>query len=135
MTSRLTRTFRQVVHSYKTPNLFYSASKAQMTGPVEEVITNKLKGELNPSFLNVINESNMHNVPKDSETHFKVVVVSDKFEQLSLIQRHRLVNQILHSEMATSIHALSIQAKTPEQWEKSAGKVSKSPPCLGGSGR
>ncbi|XP_046844081.1 bolA-like protein 1 [Xenia sp. Carnegie-2017] len=70
-----------------------------------------------------------------SETHFKVVVVSKKFENLPLIKRHRLVNEILATELSTSVHALSIQAKTPTQWEKSEGKVAKSPPCLGGAGK
>lgn len=43
----------------------------------------------------VINESHMHSVPKGAETHFKVVVVSDQFDGLSLLQRHREVNTVL----------------------------------------
>lgn len=60
-----------------------------MTGtqnPVETSIRNKIISELNPTHLDIINESYMHNVPKGSETHFKVVVVSDKFENVSLVQ-------------------------------------------------
>lgn len=57
---------------------------------IEESITNKLKSALNTVYLNVINESYMHNVPKGSETHFKVVVVSDKFDNLPLIKVLRL---------------------------------------------
>lgn len=41
---------------------------------------------LQPSYLEVINESYMHNVPKGSETHFKVIVVADTFQDMSLIQ-------------------------------------------------
>jgi len=81
----------------------------------------------------VINESQFHNVPKNSETHFKVVVVSTKFDDLKLIQRHRLINGILKEEFESGVHALSIVAKTPAQWETSKGKVHPSPPCLGGS--
>ena len=62
-----------------------------------------------PSHLEVINESNMHNVPKGSETHFKVVVVSDSFEGLSLVKRHRAVNEVLAQELQSGVHALSIQ--------------------------
>ena len=36
--------------------------------------------------MEVMNESYMHNVPKGSETHFKVVVVSPKFEGQPLIK-------------------------------------------------
>lgn len=55
-------------------------------GVVENSIRNKLRAALDTKHLDVINESYMHNVPKSAETHFKVVVVSDKFEELPLIK-------------------------------------------------
>lgn len=55
-------------------------------GVVENTIRSKLRGALDTKHLDVINESYMHNVPKSAETHFKVVVVSDKFEGLPLIK-------------------------------------------------
>ena len=64
---------------------------------------------LQPSHLDVINESFMHNVPRGSETHFKVVVVSNRFDQESLLKRHRLINEVLQEELQGSVHALSIQ--------------------------
>ena len=54
-----------------------------------------------PLHLEVINESKNHNVPKNSETHFKVVVVSTKFDGLKLIERHRAVNTLLRDELKT----------------------------------
>ena len=77
----------------------------------------------------------MHNVPRGSETHFKVVVVSDKFVSLPLIKRHRLVNDVLAEELAAGVHALSIVAKTVEQWEKANKDVEPSPACRGGFGK
>ncbi len=59
------------------------------------------------------------------------MVVSPEFEGHSPIQRHRLVNKILEEELKI-IHALSITAKTPAQWEENS-VIEKSPPCLGGS--
>ncbi|KAB5532869.1 hypothetical protein PHYPO_G00125090 [Pangasianodon hypophthalmus] len=85
-----------------------------------------------PEHLEVLNESHMHAVPPGSESHFRVLVVSSRFEGLSLLQRHRLVNETLSHELSTSVHALAIQAKTPEQWSSNPS-VAKSPPCLGGS--
>eukprot|EP00039_Didymoeca_costata_P031090 m.33069 g.33069 ORF g.33069 m.33069 type:complete len:160 (+) comp8484_c0_seq2:94-573(+) len=102
---------------------------------VSESITSKLTEEFNPEHLNVINESHMHNVPRNSETHFKVIIVSDKFQGLPLIKRHRAVNSILKDELDGPVHALSIQAKTPEQWSQSGGAVPASPQCMGGSKR
>ncbi|XP_059049739.1 bolA-like protein DDB_G0274169 [Achroia grisella] len=105
------------------------------TGPVHSTILNKLQSALSACHLNVINESYMHNVPKGAETHFKVVVVSDKFDGLPLIKRHRLVNDILKEELQTGVHALSIVAKTPQQWEESDKVVESSPNCKGGFGK
>ena len=101
--------------------------------PVTETITQKLRSHFEPLYLEVINESKNHNVPKNSETHFKVVVVSTKFDGLKLIERHRAVNTLLRDELKTGgVHALSIKAKTPEQWKKNS-TVEPSPKCLGGS--
>ncbi|XP_061175323.1 DNA-binding transcriptional regulator BolA-like [Saccostrea echinata] len=102
--------------------------------PVEESISKKLASKFQPQHLEVINESSKHNVPKGSETHFKVIVISDMFEGVPLIQRHRLVNEVLKEELENGVHALSIMAKTHAQWEDSGHHVSKSPPCRGGTG-
>ncbi|KAM3872964.1 bolA-like protein 1 [Diretmus argenteus] len=100
--------------------------------PVERAITTKLTNALTPEHLEVHNESHMHAVPPGSESHFRVLVVSPQFGGLSLIQRHRLVNEALREELSTCVHALAIQAKTPEQWGSNPS-LAKSPPCMGGS--
>ncbi|XP_018323248.1 bolA-like protein DDB_G0274169 isoform X1 [Agrilus planipennis] len=105
------------------------------SGVIQSAITNKLKTNLNTTHLEVINESYMHNVPKGSETHFKVVVISEKFKDLPLIKRHRLVNNLLKDELQSGVHALSIVAKTPEQWQESDKIIESSPNCRGGFGK
>lgn len=73
-----------------------------------------------------------------SESHFSVIVVSDKFKELSLLERHRLVNATLADVLADGggVHALSIKAKTVEQFEKANGKLQhQSPSCMGGDGK
>lgn len=100
--------------------------------PVETSIRAKLTGALQPTHLEVLNESHMHAVPPGSESHFRVLVVSERFEGLSLLQRHRLVNEALREELSSRVHALAIQAKTPQQWGSNPA-LAKSPPCMGGS--
>jgi len=106
---------------------------AEFVGPVQLGIESKLKENFNPSFLQVFNESYKHCVPKNSETHFKVVVVSDSFVGKTPVQRHRTVNAALQEELNSGVHALSIQAKTCQQWEKSQKVIANTPPCLGKS--
>mmetsp|Transcript_10711 Transcript_10711/g.10765 ORF Transcript_10711/g.10765 Transcript_10711/m.10765 type:complete len:137 (+) Transcript_10711:185-595(+) len=102
-----------------------------LKGCVEIKIDTKLKLSLNPMHLEIFNESSKHNVPPGSESHFKILVVSDMFEGKSLIQRHRLVNTILAEELQNDIHALSIQAKTPSQWDINRS-ITGTPKCMGG---
>jgi BolA protein len=99
---------------------------------LHQTIEKKLGEALHPVHLEVINESGMHNVPPGSETHFKVVVVSPAFEGLGPVDRHRRVNETLRDELRGGVHALSIRALTPAQWEEGE-RAFKSPPCLGGS--
>jgi BolA protein len=83
--------------------------------------------------LEVVNESGRHNVPPGSESHFKVTLVSDAFQDIGLLARHRLVHRILADELANGVHALAIHAYTSDEWRARTGNAPMSPPCLGGS--
>ncbi|XP_020859773.1 bolA-like protein 1 [Phascolarctos cinereus] len=108
--------------------------RAGMEGPVEATIRAKLEQALSPEVLELRNESSGHAVPPGSETHFRVAVVSSRFEGLSPLQRHRLVHAALAEELAGPVHALAIQARTPAQWRDNPN-LDVSPACLGGSKR
>ncbi len=95
----------------------------------EDLVT-ALTGGLQPAHLDVIDESSMHS--KGVESHFKVVVVSASFAGMSAVARHRAVNQAAAGVFASGLHALSIFAKTPEEWSASGAPLA-SPSCLGGS--
>jgi BolA protein len=98
---------------------------------MQETIETKLKQAFDPVHLQVDNETTMHNVPPDAESHYKVIVVSEQFNDQSLIKRHRMVNAALADEISR-IHALALHTYTPDQWfERSEGAPS-SPPCEGG---
>ena len=91
-----------------------------------------LHEKLNPSVLIVEDESHKHHVPKDAETHFKVIAVSSLFHQLTRIARHRLVNKLLDEEFSLGLHALSLHLYTSEEWETAEKSIIKSPPCKDG---
>ena len=98
---------------------------------LQDCIENKIKMHFQPIYFEVVNESHNHNVPMASETHFKVLVVSEKFTGLNRIQRQRWVYEVLDEELKTGIHALTQRALTPEEWQNSSRDF-KSPPCHGG---
>lgn len=93
----------------------------------------KLNGALSPTHLEVSNESHMHNVPPGSESHFRVLVVSEQFDGLGLVKRHRAVNQALAEELRDHIHALALHTYTPSEYESRKASTPSSPECLGGS--
>jgi stress-induced morphogen len=101
---------------------------------VADRITEKLRFALEPTHLEVINESQNHNVPKGSETHFKVVVVSPRFEGLAPVRRHQLVYGTLAEEMKSGVHALAITSRSPTEWSTTP-TANESPKCLGGNGK
>ncbi|WP_203413339.1 BolA family protein [Entomobacter blattae] len=51
------------------------------------------------------------------ETHYRMVIVSQKFMGMNRVQRSRLVHELLREEFTTGLHALALTLKTPEEYE------------------
>jgi BolA protein len=98
---------------------------------VRERIEAKLRAAFDPVFLEVVDESYRHNVPAGSESHFKVVLVSDRFAGERFLNRHRLIYGVLTEELAGSVHALALHTYTHKEWEGLQDTVVASPPCRG----
>jgi sulfur transfer protein SufE/stress-induced morphogen len=87
---------------------------------VRDSIERKLSERLNPVQIEVEDVSHQHaghaGAPRgSSETHFNVKVVSDEFQGLSLVKRHRLIYGLLQEELQNGLHALSLVTKTPAE--------------------
>jgi len=82
-----------------------------------DLITEKLTKALAPERLDVVDESHRHEghagYRAGGETHFRLYIVSEAFRGKSRIDRHRLVNELLSSELKGTIHALAIHATAP----------------------
>ena len=85
--------------------------------PAEGRIREKLMVALEPTRLDVVNESEMHaghrSSPGTGESHFRVLIVSPKFAGLARVARHRLVNEALAEELEGPVHALALSAFAP----------------------
>ena len=57
----------------------------------------------------------------DDDTHFEAVVIAGQFDGKRPLQRHQLVYATLGPRMGREIHALSIQAYTPAEWQAERG--------------
>ncbi len=87
--------------------------------PVKQIITEKLTKAFAPQRLDVADEFHRHEGHAGhrpgGETHFRVHIVSEAFRGKSRIERHRMVNGTLSVELNSGVHALAIQAQTPEE--------------------
>jgi BolA protein len=85
----------------------------------EQKIREKLMVGLTPVRLDVINESALHaghrSSPGTGESHFRVLVVSEKFAGQSRVNRHRMVNQLISQELAGGVHALALSTYAPDE--------------------
>jgi BolA protein len=74
---------------------------------------------LNPTQLTIVDNSIEHagHAGNKGGSHFTISIVSDLFEGLPLIKRHRLVNQAAAELLRHEIHALSIKAQTIAEYE------------------
>lgn len=75
----------------------------------------KLLSDFNPTRLEVIDESHLHaghgpGFDGESETHFRIRIISNVFEGMGRLQRHRAINESLSQEFADGVHAVAIEA-------------------------
>jgi BolA protein len=86
---------------------------------VRERIERTLSEALQPLRLEVLDESHLHaghtGARPEGETHFRVRIVSAAFSGMSRIDRHRRVNALLAAELAGPVHALAVDARSPDE--------------------
>lgn len=83
-------------------------------------IEDKIRSELAPAALEIVNESHLHAGHQESfdgtgETHLRIKIVAEAFEDLSRVERHRRINALVAGEMENGLHAIAIEAKAPSE--------------------
>ncbi len=99
---------------------------------MQAVLENKLRRQFEPEFLEVLNESHMHSGPA-TDSHFRLTLVSRRFDGMSRVVRHQAVYRLLAAELAGGVHALALHLYTSEEWRKRRESIPASPDCRGGS--
>ena len=94
---------------------------------IEKSIREKVEKTFAPLHFEIVNDSESHRHhhghqqhmkrhPVVGETHFQLLIVSEKFVGLSRIDRQRLVNDLLRQEFTAGLHALSLRLLAPAEW-------------------
>ncbi len=82
------------------------------------MIRQRLTAALAPTELAISDDSHLHAGhagAREGKGHFSVQIISEQFEGLTTIRRHRLIYEALGDLMESDIHALSIDAQTPDK--------------------
>lgn len=96
---------------------------SEKPGPIENSIASKLIEKFNPSFLKIDNDSAKHahhsgirGASNVTESHFRLIIISELFKGQNMPSRHRAVYQALEDELKNKgVHALQMKTKTPEE--------------------
>lgn len=84
-------------------------------------IENRLNEAFAPETLGVEDESHLHEGhegARDGRGHFRVLIISEAFAERNLLERHRMVYKALGEMMRNDIHALAIDAWSPEELDR-----------------
>lgn len=88
-------------------------SELSELGPVGKIMESKLKSALSPSRLELIDESNQHHghagAHPSGESHFRLKISAPELVGKSRVAQHRMINEVLATELKTRVHALAIE--------------------------
>ncbi|MBN3859595.1 BolA/IbaG family iron-sulfur metabolism protein [Neisseriaceae bacterium PsAf] len=81
----------------------------------------QILSDINLFYCELIDDSLYHrghagNV--NNGAHYQLTLVSDDFQDLSKVQRHRLIYEKFAKELKTQIHALSLKIMTIKEWQE-----------------
>ena len=98
-----------------------------------KTIHNLLLTRFEKALIEITNESKNHAVVPGAESHFRVVIVSDEFNGIPLLGRHRMIYETLSVLLKGVVHALALHTYTPAEWIQRNSDAPASPICRGGS--
>ena len=82
-------------------------------------IENLILKNYEPEFFSVIDVTEQHkghqNFKEDVESHFEIIIVSEKFRNLNRMERHRMVNKSLKEEFLSDLHSVTLKTYTMEE--------------------
>src|SRR6516164_3822680 len=94
-------------------------ARSGLTMGMQDIITTKLIAAFAPESLHVEDESHLHEGHAGhrpgGETHFRLYIVARAFRGKTRLERHRMINAALASELRSRVHALAIHAAAPEE--------------------
>ena len=102
-------------------NYFFKNFVREIILKRKNTIENLILKNYKPKFFSVIDVSEQHrghqNFREGVESHFEIIIVSEKFTNLSRIERHRMVNRTLKEEFLSDLHSVVLKTYTSEEYK------------------
>ena len=83
---------------------------------MKKVIYKKIKSKINIFYLKIYNDNQKHILQNNSINHFRLIIVSKNFNNLSLIHRHKKIYSILSQYIPKKIYSLQIFTYDIQEW-------------------
>lgn len=123
-------TMSQVVKSDELPSEIIDSNNSG-DFPIQTSIIKKVEKEYKPVHFEIYNDSYKHahhaglrGASNTTESHFRMVIISDAFKGMTLPARHRTVYKLLDDEIKISgVHAIQLKTKTVEEWDKEQQRI------------
>ncbi|OUM55508.1 hypothetical protein BVG19_g5055 [[Candida] boidinii] len=123
-------TMSQVVKSDELPSEIIDSNNSG-DFPIQTSIIKKVEKEYKPVHFEIYNDSYKHahhaglrGASNTTESHFRMVIISDAFKGMTLPARHRTVYKLLDDEIKLSgVHAIQLKTKTVEEWDKEQQRI------------
>lgn len=123
-------TMSQVVKSDELPSEIIDSNNSG-DFPIQTSIIKKVEKEFKPVHFEIYNDSYKHahhaglrGASNTTESHFRMVIISDAFKGMTLPARHRTVYKLLDDEIKISgVHAIQLKTKTVEEWDKEQQRI------------
>ena len=86
---------------------------------MKKKIIDLIKKQISIYYINIVDstKNHTHHIEYDGGGHYKALIVSDDFKDLTLIQRHQKIYKILNKMIKKEIHAFSMQTLTIEEYK------------------
>jgi BolA protein len=79
--------------------------------------------------LYIEDESAQHAVKPDVISHIKIILISEAFTQVSRVNRHQQIYNLLYNNLNFKLHAIALHLFTPTEWQVKKTSALDSPQC------
>ncbi|WP_075432094.1 BolA family protein [Buchnera aphidicola] len=96
---------------------------------MKKIIYKKIKSKINIFYLKIYDDNQRHILKNNSINHFRLIIVSKNFNNLSLIYRHKKIYSILSQYIPNKIYSLQIFPYDIQEWIKIPKKINRAIQC------